>query len=132
MLDLHESIAEAMQAALRRQPDLIILTGGLGPTVDDLTIQAAARALGRSLDLDAAALDMVRETYERLCNEGIVADARMTDARRKMAALPKGAAAVHNPVGAAPGVVLWEGGSLLVFLPGVPKEMKAIFSPSGL
>jgi nicotinamide-nucleotide amidase len=127
VLDLPEAIADALHSALHRHPDLVLLTGGLGPTADDLTIQAASDALDRSLQVDPVALDMVRATYVRLTAEGIVADSEMTASRRKMAAIPNGASPVHNPVGAAPGVVLRQGESLVVFLPGVPEEMKAIF-----
>jgi molybdopterin-biosynthesis enzyme MoeA-like protein len=73
---------------------------------------------------------MVQATYRGLAARGIVADASMTDARRKMAYLPAGGEPLHNPVGAAPGVLLRLDPTILVALPGVPEEMKGIFTTS--
>ena len=125
-----QAIAEALQAALRRRPDLIVLTGGLGPTSDDQTLASVAAALGRPLELNERALAMVQATYEQLAARGLVHDAALTDVRRKMAYLPRGAEPLHNPVGAAPGVLLREGETVVVCLPGVPAELKGIFASS--
>jgi len=104
-----QAIAETLQAALQREPDLIVLTGGLGPTSDDKTLASVATALGRPLELNQQALAMVRATYERLAARELVHDAELSEVRRKMAYLPRGAEPLHNPVGAAPGVLLREG-----------------------
>jgi len=117
-----QAIAEALEATLGRQPDLVVLTGGLGPTADDLT--------GRPLELNERALAMVRATYEQLAGIGLVLHAALTEERRKMAYLPQGAEPLHNPVGAAPGVTLRQGRTVLVCLPGVPAELKGIFDSS--
>ena len=124
------AIAEALQAALHRHPDLIVFTGGLGPTADDQTLASLAAALGRPVELDERALALVRATYEQLAARGLVRDATLNEERRKMAYLPRGAEPLHNPVGAAPGVLLREGETALVCLPGVPAEMKGIFVTS--
>ncbi len=125
-----QAIAEALEATLCRQPDLVVLTGGLGPTADDLTLASLATAMGRPLELNERALAMVQATYEQLADIGLVLDAALTEERRKMAYLPQGAEPLHNPVGAAPGVTLREGRTVLVCLPGVPAELKGIFDSS--
>lgn len=125
--DEHEAIVAEVRSALRRAPELIITTGGLGPTGDDITMQAVAEATGRPLELHAQALTMVKARYEDLVEKGYLKDATLTEARKKMAYLPQGATALRNPVGTAPAAVLELGGSILVSLPGVPEELKGIF-----
>jgi len=122
-----QAIAGALGAALQRHPHLVVMTGGLGPTADDLTLASLAEALDRPLELSEQALAMVRETYAQLADRGLVQDRAMTDARRKMALLPQGGEPLHNPVGAAPGVLLTVGDTVCVSLPGVPGELKSIF-----
>ena len=124
------SIGEALLAALSRRPALIVTCGGLGPTADDLTVAALASALGRALAENAAAFAMVRDFYATLFYRGEVATLDMTPARSKMAVLPADAEPLPNSVGAAPGVLMIEGETLIVALPGVPAEMKAIFEES--
>jgi len=122
-----EAIAAEIQSALSRRPKLIITTGGLGPTGDDITMQAVAEATERPVELHAEALALVKAKYEELAEKGYVDDAALTEARKKMAYLPRGAIALRNPVGGAPGVMLEMGESALVSLPGVPEELKAIY-----
>lgn len=126
--DVVETIAEALLAALARQPALILTCGGLGPTADDMTLAAVATALGRPLAEDPVAYGLVRELYARLFAHGHVTTAEMTPARVKMARLPAGAEPLANTVGAAPGVLLAHGPTLIAGLPGVPAEMKDIFT----
>lgn len=121
------AIAEALRLALRRGNRLILLTGGLGPTADDLTLEAVALALGVPLREHPQALAWVAETYRRLAAEGHVLSAEMTPQRAKMAHLPAGAEPLYNPVGAAPGVLYRLAGCAIVCLPGVPAELKAIY-----
>jgi nicotinamide-nucleotide amidase len=128
--DEPEAIADAIGQALQRAPDLLILAGGLGPTSDDRTVASLAAALGRPLVLDSQALGMVQATYERLTEAGVVQDAALTEARQKMALLPLGAEPLANTAGAAPGVLLQEGRTTLVCLPGVPEELRAIYRQS--
>ena len=125
--DRGRAIGDALQGALKREPELIVLVGGLGPTEDDLTLQAVGDALGRALIVDPTALTWVQACYRRLADIGHVDLAEMTPARAKMARLPEGSEPLPNGVGAAPGVLLDERGAAVVCLPGVPAEMKDIF-----
>jgi len=122
-----EAIGREIQGALARGAEVILTTGGLGPTADDMTLAAVARATDCPLELNDEALEMVRRRYQELADQGFVADEALTEARRKMAVLPRGARPVFNPVGAAPAVVLEVGDSILIALPGVPAELKGIF-----
>ncbi|MGQ9629337.1 MAG: competence/damage-inducible protein A [bacterium] len=125
-----DDIARELRESIARHPALIITTGGLGPTADDMTLAAVAKAVGAPLTLNSEALDMVRQKYEELARAGYVADAHITPAREKTARLPKGAIPLGNPVGAAPGVSLTAGDVRIVSLPGVPAELKGIFESS--
>ena len=125
--DEHEAIVAEIRSALDRAPDLIITTGGLGPTGDDITMQAVAAATARPIEMHAQALAMVQARYQDLVEKGYLKDPTLTEARKKMAYLPQGAAAVRNPVGTAPAAVLEIGDSTLVSLPGVPEELMGIF-----
>lgn len=119
------SIKDGVTGALRRKPDLLITLGGLGPTHDDMTLRGIAFALDKRLALNPEALAMVKARYSRL-----EASTGLTRFRRKMATLPEGAKPLPNPIGTAPGVMIKVGTTRLVSLPGVPSEMKAIFTGS--
>ena len=121
------SICEELRTALRNHSRLIVTTGGLGPTFDDKTLDAVATAAGLKMELAAEALDFVKDRYTFFKEKGFVDSDDITPSREKMAILPRGAEMLPNPVGAAPGVKLWVRKTLMVSLPGVPKEMKAIF-----
>ncbi|MGQ9666945.1 MAG: competence/damage-inducible protein A [Anaerolineae bacterium] len=125
-----QAIGEVLQQAIQRGTQVIFTTGGLGPTADDLTLSALAVALGRPLEEHPDALHMVQETYARLAQAGYVAHPELTPERRKMAILPAGAQPLYNPVGAAPGVLLREGNTTIIALPGVPAELQGIFEQS--
>jgi len=118
--DDEESVAEALKSAVASSVSLVVVTGGLGPTQDDATLEFASRALGLELEVNEVALQMVSSYYE---SRGMP----MTPEREKMAKMPKGAVALPNPVGAAPGCLLELGKTTFVFLPGVPKEMEQVF-----
>lgn len=120
-------IAEAVRETIGRKPDLLVVTGGLGPTPDDKTIEAVAKAVGSELAIDKEALKLVEESYSRMHAQGLVKNRKLTESRRKMARLPKGAKPLSNPVGAAPGVQLKRDETLVTCLPGVPAEMQAIY-----
>src|SRR5512133_2006 len=128
--DEYDEIADALASALHRKPRLILTTGGLGPTDDDLTMRALARALNLSLAEDPVALEMVRRRYEHLATMRPNFSAELNAARRKMALLPQGGTPIANPNGAAPGVVLDVNGTTIARLPGVPSEMKDIYNTS--
>ncbi|MDM7275923.1 MAG: nicotinamide mononucleotide deamidase-related protein [Thermoprotei archaeon] len=116
--DIEEIVEEVRRATGRVR--LLVTTGGLGPTYDDLTLEAIARALNRQLKVNPEAEAMIREFYSR---RGMP----MTRERLKMAVMPEGAMALKNPIGAAPGCVVEEGGTIIISLPGVPEEMEAMF-----
>ena len=126
------AIAREIHRALEDGAALIITTGGLGPTDDDLTLRALAEATGRPLALDEEARRLVASRYAALHRAGAVEDPGMTPTREKMARIPQRARPLPNPVGAAPGVWLEEGGTSFVALPGVPAEMVAILEASVL
>jgi molybdenum cofactor synthesis domain-containing protein len=123
-------IAAEIRAALVRAPRVIITSGGLGPTADDLTLAAVARGLDRELMLHDQALQMVRRRYDELTSQGSLSQGGLNPAREKMAWLPSGAQPLHNPVGTAPAVLLESGPTTIICLPGVPSELKGIFASS--
>jgi molybdenum cofactor synthesis domain-containing protein len=125
-----EAIAAEIQGALTQGADVVITTGGLGPTTDDMTLAAVAQALDAPLEPNEEALALVLDKYVRLSEQGYVECAELSQERRKMALLPQGARPLHNPVGTAPGVVLKVGNSTIISLPGVPEELKGIFTTS--
>jgi len=100
---------------------LAVVTGGLGPTPDDLTAEAAAQASGQDLVLNERGLEQV-ESFFRARNR------HMPALNRKQAMLPAGAELIENPIGTAPGFSLSLSGCRFSFLPGVPGEMKAMFT----
>ena len=124
-----DEIAGVLLEALSRKPRFIIVTGGLGPTFDDMTLAGAAVALNRKLCVDKTALGMVRRKYEAHFGRKLERK-DLTPARIKMATLPENAKPLSNPIGTAPGVLLNAGQSSIIVLPGVPPEMEAIFSNS--
>jgi nicotinamide-nucleotide amidase len=105
--------------------DIVLATGGLGPTSDDLTVEAASRAFGRNLVLDEGVLRAIEELFRRRKRF-------MSDSNRRQAMLPEGATAIPNPLGTAPGIRMNSGGTVVYLMPGVPGEMQAIFSESVL
>ena len=121
------AIAREIADARQRGAALVITTGGLGPTLDDRTLAGVAAALERRLVEHPDALAFVARRYAELATAGAVADAGLTPPRRKMACLPEGAEPVDNAVGTAPGVLLRDGARVLLALPGVPGEMRAVF-----
>jgi molybdenum cofactor synthesis domain-containing protein len=115
-------ISTATRESLARKPDILVTTGGLGVTYDDLTLEGVALALGKKVVLDGRAVEMIRKSYavRKLHYE-------LTEARLKMAKLPEGSTPIQNLVGSAPAVFLQAGGTKIFCLQGVPSEMKAIF-----
>lgn len=114
--DKESDIIEAMELLAARN-DFVIATGGLGPTVDDITAKAAAKAAGRRLILNDEALAHLREFYRKL-------DRELVPSTEKQCLLPAKAGLVPNPVGTACGFGLPHKGTNFFFLPGVPNEMK--------
>lgn len=122
-----QEIATVIREVLGRKPKFVVITGGLGPTFDDKTLQGIAEALHRKLCVDPEAFKMVQEKYAEYAKIRHISVGEMTPPRVKMATLPQGAEVLSNPVGTAPGVRVNVDGVVLVALPGVPKEMEAIF-----
>ncbi|MBS3795350.1 MAG: competence/damage-inducible protein A [Candidatus Thorarchaeota archaeon] len=115
---------------LAKTCDVILTSGGLGPTHDDKTLEGIAHAFNRKLEQNPKALEIVRRQYRNLFEKGIVDTPEMTPAREKMAKIPKGGTPLDNRVGGAPGVMISEGDLTIFCLPGVPDELKFIFEDS--
>jgi nicotinamide-nucleotide amidase len=113
-------VREALLEALERA-DLVIATGGLGPTEDDLTREAASDALGRRLLVNEQVLGHIRERFARM---GRV----MAPNNERQALVPEGAQVLPNAFGTAPGLWIEAGGRALVLLPGPPGELRHIFA----
>ncbi|MBM4395878.1 MAG: competence/damage-inducible protein A [Deltaproteobacteria bacterium] len=126
------AIAREVRRAAADRAAVLITTGGLGPTPDDMTLRGVAMGLRRPWLPDPAALDHVRERYAALHAAGRIADPSLTPDRAKMASLPRGSRVVPNPVGTAPGIDLAAGRMRVFCLPGVPAEMRAMASASVL
>jgi len=101
--------------------DIAVVTGGLGPTADDLTAASAARAAGTKLVLDKTALSSLENFFKSRNHP-------MSASNRKQAMLPEGSTCLYNPVGTAPGFQLKIGQCHFFFLPGVPNEMRRMLS----
>jgi len=125
-----DEISSAIKEAIQRRPRFILITGGLGPTFDDKTLEGLAEALGRSMEINEEALKMIKEKYLSYAREGRMEAAELTPHRVKMAKLPEGATPLRNPVGTAPAVSIEHENVTIISLPGVPSEMKSIFDES--
>jgi molybdenum cofactor synthesis domain-containing protein len=128
--DSVKEISAAIKEAVRRKPQFIITTGGLGPTFDDMTLEGVAKALSHPLEVNLQALKMVEGKYRRYVEEGRIEKVELTPPRVKMAQLPTESNPLPNPVGTAPGVITEYNGVTIIALPGVPSEMEAIFDES--
>jgi nicotinamide-nucleotide amidase len=114
---------ERLTATIRTALDtaeIVVLCGGLGPTEDDLTRDATAAALGRSLVFDQAICDGIEERFRRF-------NRKMVEINRRQAYLVDGAAALPNDRGTAPGQWIEHQGRVVILLPGPPNELKSIF-----
>jgi nicotinamide-nucleotide amidase len=112
-------LREVFLAALSRA-DLVILTGGLGPTDDDLTRDVVSDALGRPMKEHA---DIVERIQARFARRGL----RMPDVNRRQAMVPEDAQVLDNPNGTAPGLMIEHGRQVVVLLPGPPRELQPMF-----
>src|SRR5229473_3463691 len=112
-------LEEAIKDAVRRSK-VVITTGGLGPTEDDITRKIAARALGRRLLLDEAVLADIRQRFQSF---GIA----MPERNSRQAMVIEEAEVLPNPNGTAPGMFIDHQGTVIVLLPGPPREMRPMF-----
>lgn len=116
--DRVEKIASVIRSAMSRA-EVVVMTGGLGPTHDDVTREAISEATGRPLELHPELEEDLRRWHDE-------AGRQMPQINLNQAYLPKGASAIANPLGTAPGVALQHEGSHIFALPGVPEEMVAM------
>jgi nicotinamide-nucleotide amidase len=110
-----EELARVLDGALT-WAELIVITGGLGPTEDDITRDAVARVLDAPLDIDER---IVERIAQRFAKRGLT----MAAINRRQAMVPRGATVLENPNGTAPGLWLERGRTAIVLLPGPPREM---------
>jgi nicotinamide-nucleotide amidase len=115
--DMRSSFQHAMDRA-----EVIVSSGGLGPTDDDRTRQTVAELLGRKLNIDEAVLRHIKERFQRF-RPGRV----MPEINARQALVPEGATVLPNPSGTAPGLWLESNGHVLILLPGVPNELRGLF-----
>ncbi|MDK2798416.1 MAG: nicotinamide-nucleotide amidase [Clostridiales bacterium] len=120
--DNQQRLKETFHTALKRA-DIVILTGGLGPTKDDLTKEIVAETLGLSLELHKESLDRIKTFFAAMHRE-------MASNNEKQAYLPKGSIVLINNNGTAPGCIIEKDDKIVVMLPGPPKEMKPMFRES--
>ncbi len=118
--DNRQRLAEVLRLGLGRS-DVILVTGGLGPTVDDITREAVADATGRELEFRSDLAEHIRALF---ANWG----RSLTDNNLRQAFLPQGARALPNPVGTAPGFIVEHNGCAILAMPGVPREMKRMMA----
>jgi len=123
-----EEISNALKEILNRGADLIITSGGLGPTFDDMTLKGVAIGLKRELKLDNHAYNTIKKAYDNAFKRGILKLEGMTMEREKMAYLPEGSIPLPNVRGTAPGIEVKEKNTVIFCLPGVPAEMTAMFN----
>lgn len=125
--DIEAEAVASMQRAMELEPTLILITGGMGPGIDDITRECVAKAADVPLVLDAKAKEFLDASYKRLVARGVVRDSELTDERLKMATVPEGSECFENPIGTAPAVKFKAGGTTFFCLPGQPEELRRLF-----
>jgi nicotinamide-nucleotide amidase len=115
VLDDPADMQDAFRRAAKRS-DFVLVSGGLGPTRDDLTTEVLAEAFGRETRLDEASLAVIEAFFARIGRE-------MSDVNRKQAYFPTDADVLPNPIGTAPGFSIREAGAVFFAMPGVPREL---------
>jgi nicotinamide-nucleotide amidase len=116
--DDEAAIARELNRRLE-EVELVIVSGGLGPTADDVTRAATAQALGRGLRLEESLVDHMRQLFAGFGRT-------MPEVNRRQAEVIDGATVLHNPAGTAPGQRLEAGGATIFLLPGVPRELDVL------
>lgn len=117
--DNPERLKQSLALAMSRS-DVIILTGGLGPTQDDLTKETVSAAVNRKLVLDQETYDTIKKFFEKR-------ERPMTQNNIKQAYLPEGSIVIRNKNGTAPGCIIEQDDKVIIMLPGPPSEMKPMF-----
>ena len=119
--DNPERVTQAAELA-RSRADIVITTGGLGPTTDDLTKENIARAFGRKLYFDERSADRIKEWFYSKRPNG-----KMTENNLRQAMLPEGCIVLDNNAGTAPGCIIEDGEKIAIMLPGPPAECRAMW-----
>ncbi|KPU44734.1 putative competence-damage inducible protein [Oxobacter pfennigii] len=117
--DNPERLKDAYELAFKRA-DLVITTGGLGPTKDDLTKEIAAEYFNKELVVDEESMKKIEE-YSKRNNRPVL------ESNKKQAYMPKGCIILKNDHGSAPGCIIEDKGKILIMMPGPPREMKPMF-----
>lgn len=120
--DNAERIKAVLDGALKRSP-VVLTSGGLGPTEDDITRECIAELLGRPLEFRQELCDELMERFAHL-------RVTITDNNRKQACAPRGATAITNPNGTAPGLIVEDSRGVIICMPGVPSELKPMLTDS--
>lgn len=118
--DRLEEIVNVLKNAVSRC-DLVITTGGLGPTLDDLTREAVAQAAGVALEFKADLMEQIESIFKK-------AGYKMPENNRRQAYVPEGSRVIENPVGTAPAFMVRVDGKPVISLPGVPRELKHLMA----
>ena len=118
--DRLEEISQVIQSGVERC-DMVMTTGGLGPTLDDLTREAVARVARVKLEFKQDLMDLIEEFFQR-------AGYKMPENNRKQAYVPEGSQVILNPVGTAPCFIAEVNGKPIICLPGVPRELKYLWA----
>ena len=119
--DQREEMSEALDSAIARETSLILTTGGLGPTPDDMTVEVVASLIGTKPIVDEETISEYRKRRE------MSADDVVNEALTKMATVPETAVVLQNPAGWAPCISVTHKSSTIMMMPGPPREMKAVF-----
>jgi nicotinamide-nucleotide amidase len=114
--DRLEEIIQVIRLALKRC-DIVITSGGLGPTLDDMTREAVAQAVGMDLEFREDLMEQIEHIFRRYGYD-------MPDNNRRQAYVPAGSLVINNPIGTAPDFITNVGGPQIICLPGVPRELK--------
>ena len=117
--DDRDDLAAVLRQSLART-DVVVLTGGLGPTDDDLTRDVVSEVLDLPMSIDEAIVEKIRARFARRGLE-------MPDVNRRQAQVPRGAIVLDNPNGTAPGLFIDHGGKIVILLPGPPRELQPMF-----
>ena len=126
--EVEDEVVDAFRLAISGKPSYVLITGGMGPGLDDITRECVAKAAGVSMEVDEKAKEDLANSYRRMVAKGIVEDAELTEERLKMATLPLGAECFENLSGTAPAVSFETQGVTFFLLPGQPEELRQLFT----
>ena len=118
------AIAEAIETAMARA-EIILITGGLGPTTDDITREAVAETFGRKLEFHQEILDDIEGKFAKRKLD-------VTDMQRQQAMVPEGGTVLPNPNGTAPGFIVENDKNVAIVLPGPPRELRPMWTDSAV